>query len=391
MTLIPLRRQDAADRSRRLRRARRAADRRHRDRAGSEHLVQLRAARRHEPDPDRRPLQHPGRQRHPCRSAAARRPGDGYPCLIGEDVLIGHMAMVHGCILHDRAFVGLGAIVMDGCEIEGDAMLAAGAMLTQGKRIPSGQLWAGRPAKYVRDLSEADLAGMRAGRRPLCRAGEAPRGARSAALSAPEPVDPLPAGAASDPSASAIAASSARWSAALVGRSARSRLSWSSSASGLGGLRPRAASSREIACCASTQLSEPCGAGARHRPLGGRESARRTPRRRPAPRRRRAAIRGLQAPHRRRTTGASRTGSSIAQILQLGRARRQRREGALRHAAGEQGSRARQKAGRTVHARSPRRAACARQHRPPPARAGGCAAPALPLCRRLPRARSSAG
>ena len=90
-------------------------------------------------------------------------PPDGYPCLIGEEALIGHMAMIHGCTLRDRAFVGLGAIVMDGCEIEGDAMLAAGAMLTPGKRIPSGQLWAGRPAKYVRDLSEADLAGMRAG------------------------------------------------------------------------------------------------------------------------------------------------------------------------------------------------------------------------------------
>ena len=83
--------------------------------------------------------------------------------LIGDEVLIGHLAMVHGCLLHDRAFVGLGAIVMDGCEIESDAMLAAGALLTQGKRIPSGQLWAGRPAKYVRDLGEADLAGMALG------------------------------------------------------------------------------------------------------------------------------------------------------------------------------------------------------------------------------------
>ena len=87
----------------------------------------------------------------------------GYPTLIGEEVLIGHLAMVHGCILRDRAFVGLGAIVMDGCEIEGDAMLAAGAMLTPGKRIPSGQLWAGRPAKYVRDLGAAEIAGMRGG------------------------------------------------------------------------------------------------------------------------------------------------------------------------------------------------------------------------------------
>ena len=90
-------------------------------------------------------------------------PEQGYPALIGEEVLIGHMAMVHGCTLHDRAFVGLGSIVMDGCTIEGDAMLAAGAMLTPGKRIPSGQLWAGRPAKYVRDLTADDIAGMRAG------------------------------------------------------------------------------------------------------------------------------------------------------------------------------------------------------------------------------------
>jgi carbonic anhydrase/acetyltransferase-like protein (isoleucine patch superfamily) len=88
---------------------------------------------------------------------------DGHPTIIGEDVLIGHLAMVHGCILHDRAFVGLGSIVMDGCEIESGGMLAAGAMLTPGKRIPAGQLWAGRPAKYVRDLSDRDLAGMQAG------------------------------------------------------------------------------------------------------------------------------------------------------------------------------------------------------------------------------------
>ena len=83
----------------------------------------------------------------------------GYPTLIGADVLIGHMAMVHGCILHDRAFVGLGSIVMDGCEIEGEAMLAAGALLPPGRKIGSGQLWAGRPARYVRDLRPEEIAG----------------------------------------------------------------------------------------------------------------------------------------------------------------------------------------------------------------------------------------
>jgi carbonic anhydrase/acetyltransferase-like protein (isoleucine patch superfamily) len=87
----------------------------------------------------------------------------GYPTLIGDEVLIGHMAMIHGCRLHDRAFVGLGAIVMNGCVIDGDAMLAAGAMLTPGKHIPAGQLWAGRPAKYIRDLGADEIAEMRAG------------------------------------------------------------------------------------------------------------------------------------------------------------------------------------------------------------------------------------
>lgn len=80
-----------------------------------------------------------------------------FPTEIGDDVLIGHLAMIHGCRLHDHAFVGLGAIVMDGCEIEVDGMLAAGAMLTPGKRIGAEQLWAGRPAKYLRDLSPAEI------------------------------------------------------------------------------------------------------------------------------------------------------------------------------------------------------------------------------------------
>jgi len=88
--------------------------------------------------------------------------GGHYATEIGADCLIGHLAMLHGCKLHDRSFVGLGAIVMDGCEIESDGMLAAGAMLTPGKRLGAGQLWTGRPARYVRDLSEAEMAGHRA-------------------------------------------------------------------------------------------------------------------------------------------------------------------------------------------------------------------------------------
>jgi carbonic anhydrase/acetyltransferase-like protein (isoleucine patch superfamily) len=90
-------------------------------------------------------------------------PSLGFPTIIGEDVLVGHMAMIHGCTLRDRAFVGLGAIVMDGCVVEGDAMVAAGALLTSGKTVPHRQLWAGRPAKYVRDLTDVQITGMREG------------------------------------------------------------------------------------------------------------------------------------------------------------------------------------------------------------------------------------
>jgi gamma-carbonic anhydrase len=89
--------------------------------------------------------------------------GEGLPTIIGDDVLIGHMVMLHGSILHDRAFVGLGSIVMDGCTIESDGMLAAGAMLTPGKIIRSGELWMGRPAKKLRDLSPDEIAGNRLG------------------------------------------------------------------------------------------------------------------------------------------------------------------------------------------------------------------------------------
>lgn len=79
---------------------------------------------------------------------------DGYPTLIGEDVLIGHMVMLHGCILEPSSFVGLGAVVMNGARIATDGMLAAGAMLTPGKAIGEGELWVGRPAKLERMLGE---------------------------------------------------------------------------------------------------------------------------------------------------------------------------------------------------------------------------------------------
>lgn len=98
-----------------------------------------------------------------CDSPGDGGPAEGWPTIIGEDVLIGHMTMIHGCVLRDRAFVGLGAIVMSGCTIESDAMLAAGALLAPGKTVPHRQLWTGRPAKYARELTDEALIGMREG------------------------------------------------------------------------------------------------------------------------------------------------------------------------------------------------------------------------------------
>ncbi|MDE2562918.1 MAG: gamma carbonic anhydrase family protein [Sphingomonadales bacterium] len=88
---------------------------------------------------------------------------EGFPTIIGESVLVGHMAMIHGTTLEDRAFVGLGAIVMNGTVIESDGMLAAGAMLTPGKRIGARQLWGGRPAAFMRDLTDNAVEFMQLG------------------------------------------------------------------------------------------------------------------------------------------------------------------------------------------------------------------------------------
>jgi carbonic anhydrase/acetyltransferase-like protein (isoleucine patch superfamily) len=78
--------------------------------------------------------------------------------LIEDDVTVGHQVLLHACRLHSRSFVGMAATVMDDAEVETDAMLAAGSLLTPGKRVLRGQLWAGRPAKHTRDLTEEEIA-----------------------------------------------------------------------------------------------------------------------------------------------------------------------------------------------------------------------------------------
>lgn len=82
--------------------------------------------------------------------------GKGYPTIIGDQVTIGHMAMVHGSIIHDRVLVGMGATLLDGVEVESDVIVGAGALVPPGKKLESGHLYVGSPAKKVRPLTEEE-------------------------------------------------------------------------------------------------------------------------------------------------------------------------------------------------------------------------------------------
>ena len=80
----------------------------------------------------------------------------GLPTLIGENALIGHKCMLHGCTVEDGGFVGMNATMLDGSVVESGAMLAAGAFLSARKRVPAGEMWAGTPAKKFRDMREGE-------------------------------------------------------------------------------------------------------------------------------------------------------------------------------------------------------------------------------------------
>ena len=82
---------------------------------------------------------------------------DRYPLIIGNSVTIGHSVSLHGCVLKDYCFIGIGAIVLDGAVIEENAMAAAGALIKPGFIVPSGKLAAGVPAKIIRDLTKEEM------------------------------------------------------------------------------------------------------------------------------------------------------------------------------------------------------------------------------------------
>ena len=83
-----------------------------------------------------------------------------FPAIIGCDVTIGHAAIIHACTLRDRAFVGMGATVLDGAVIEEGGVLGAGGLLTAGQVIGPNELWVGSPAKLRRVMSPEERAGF---------------------------------------------------------------------------------------------------------------------------------------------------------------------------------------------------------------------------------------
>ncbi|KAL8477865.1 hypothetical protein ACS0TY_029958 [Phlomoides rotata] len=84
--------------------------------------------------------------------------GKVLPTVIGDNVTVGHSAVLHGCTVEDETFVGMGATLLDGVVVEKHAMVAAGALVRQNTRIPSGEVWGGNPAKFLRKLTDDEIA-----------------------------------------------------------------------------------------------------------------------------------------------------------------------------------------------------------------------------------------
>ena len=81
------------------------------------------------------------------------------PTTIGNNVSIGHNAIVHGCTIHDNVLVGMGAIIMDDAVVESNSIIAAGAVVTKNTLVPSGSVYGGMPAKKIKDTSPELISG----------------------------------------------------------------------------------------------------------------------------------------------------------------------------------------------------------------------------------------
>ena len=85
----------------------------------------------------------------------------GQPLRIGRNVTVGHKAMLHGCTIGDESLIGIGAVVLNGAKIGKHCLVGAGALVTEGKEFPDGSMILGSPAKVVRQLTEAQIEGLR--------------------------------------------------------------------------------------------------------------------------------------------------------------------------------------------------------------------------------------
>ncbi len=81
-------------------------------------------------------------------------PPGGFPLIIGNNVTIGHSVVLHGCQIGNNCLIGMGACILDGAIIEDNVLIAAGSLVAQNKRVKSGYLWMGSPAKPIRELNE---------------------------------------------------------------------------------------------------------------------------------------------------------------------------------------------------------------------------------------------
>jgi carbonic anhydrase/acetyltransferase-like protein (isoleucine patch superfamily) len=81
---------------------------------------------------------------------------DQFPLKIGDGVVVGHRAVLHGCTIHDNALIGMGSIVLDGSVVEEGAIVAAGALVSPGSIIPANHVAVGIPARAVREVSEQE-------------------------------------------------------------------------------------------------------------------------------------------------------------------------------------------------------------------------------------------
>ncbi|EPL8095501.1 gamma carbonic anhydrase family protein [Morganella morganii] len=85
----------------------------------------------------------------------------GHPLIIGDDVTVGHKVMLHGCTIGNRVLVGMGSILLDGVVVEDDVIIGAGSLVSPGKRLESGYLYLGSPAKAVRPLKPEEYEGLK--------------------------------------------------------------------------------------------------------------------------------------------------------------------------------------------------------------------------------------